>query len=258
VQLLNFARNFTWKQMYLPVKARLEKADLLVCMDPIGPLASPVPVALILYDLIFLSGKAQTDAWTRYWRFMVPRCARKADLIFTLSQTTRSRIVEVLGVPPERVVVFRTGVAAHFRTRGLAGSEERMTRRELGLPDSYMLTVGAHDPRRNVKVLLGAYQRLKAMGNLCQKLVVVGPRPPSSGKSGMRRSREDLSRTFSTSILCPTRDIPCTTIWRISTCIRPLKKASGSPLSRPWRAAALWSPPGFPPCRRWSGMRPSR
>ena len=178
VQLLNFARNFTWKQMYLPVKARLEKADLLVCMDPIGPLASPVPVALILYDLIFLSGKAQTDAWTRYWRLMVPRCARKADLIFTLSQTTRSRIVEVLGVPPERVVVFRTGVAAHFRTMGLAGSEERMTRRELGLPDSYMLTVGAHDPRRNVKVLLGAYQRLKAMGNLCQKLVVVGPKTP--------------------------------------------------------------------------------
>ena len=176
VQLVNFLRNLTWKQVYLPARACLEKADLLVCMDPIGPLASQIPVALILYDLIFLTGAAQTDAWTRYWRFMVPRCARKADLIFTLSQTTRSRIVEVLDIPAERVVVFRTGVAPHFRPLNLDEGEAVRARRKLDLPDSFVLTVGAHDPRRNVKNLLAAYERLKAAGNLGQKLVVVGPK----------------------------------------------------------------------------------
>ncbi|MEW6440600.1 MAG: glycosyltransferase family 1 protein [bacterium] len=177
-QLLNFGRNVFWKQVYLPGRALLESADLLVCMDPITPLRSPVPVALILYDLIFLTGRAQTDAWTRYWRLLVPRCARRAERVFTLSQATRVRIVEELGLDPEKVIVFRTGVADHFRPLGLDGPRRAQLRRELSLPDAFVLTVGAHDPRRNVKTLLAAHRMLTARRGLVQKLVVIGPKTP--------------------------------------------------------------------------------
>ncbi len=178
VQLVNFARNVAWKQAVLPLRALREKADLLVCMDPIAPLASPVPTGVLIYDLIFLEGKAQTDAWTRYWRFMVPRCARRASVVFTLSRASRDRIVEALGVEPERVVVFRTGVAGHFRPLGLSAQEARRLRLELGLPEAFLLTVGAHDPRRNLKTLLRAYGRLKEEGRFHHKLVVIGPKTP--------------------------------------------------------------------------------
>mgnify|MGYP000527777574 CR=1 FL=1 len=178
VQLANFARNLAWKQAYLPWRALREKADLLVCMDPIGPLASPVPVGVLIYDLIFLEGKAQTDAWTRYWRLMVPRCARKARVVFTLSRATQARIVADLGVDAERIVVFRTGVAEHFRPLGLSVDEASRMRRELGLPEVFLLTVGAHDPRRNLKTLLRAYGRLKRDGRFPHKLVVIGPKTP--------------------------------------------------------------------------------
>lgn len=177
-QLANFARNVTWKQAVLPMRAFREKADLLVCMDPIAPLASPVPIGVVIHDLIFLEGKAQTDAWTRYWRFMVPRCARKADVVFTPSRASRDKIVEALGIEPERVVVFREGVAAHFRPLGLSVDEARKLRLELGLPEAFLLTVGAHDPRRNVKTLLRAYGRLKGEGRFLHKLVVIGLKTP--------------------------------------------------------------------------------
>lgn len=178
VQLVNFARNVAWKQAVLPVRTLREKADLLVCMDPIAPLASPVPMGILIYDLIFLEGKAQTDAWTRYWRLMVPRCARKASVVFTLSRAARDRIVEALGIEPERIVVFRTGVAGHFRPLGLSENEARTLRRKLGLPEAFLLTVGAHDPRRNLKTLLRAYGRLKESGRFSHKLVVIGPKTP--------------------------------------------------------------------------------
>jgi glycosyltransferase involved in cell wall biosynthesis len=175
-QVVNFLRNVTWKQAWLPALTRREKADVLVCMDPIVPLVCPTLTALIIYDLIFLAGEAQSEAWTRYWRAMVPRCARKADLIFTLSQTSKAKIVSQLGIPAEKIVVFHTGVSHHFRPLTGSASEREKIRQELGLPPSYILSVGAHDPRRNMKTLLAAYGALKARGRTEQKLVVVGPR----------------------------------------------------------------------------------
>jgi glycosyltransferase involved in cell wall biosynthesis len=56
--------------------------------------------------------------------------------------------------------------------------EREKLRDRLGLPHSYVLTVGAHDPRRNVKTLLAAYRTLRAKGREEPKLVVVGPKTP--------------------------------------------------------------------------------
>ena len=178
VQLINFFRNVAWKQAYLPARARIEKADILVCMDPVGPLACPTRKAVIIYDLIFLSSGAQSDAWTRYWRAMVPRSARGADLIFTISQASKAEITKRLGVPEEKIVVIRAGLAGHFHPLRETRAEQEEARRRLGLPKAYLLTVGAHDPRRNLKTLLAAYRRLSAKGPPEQKLVVVGQRTP--------------------------------------------------------------------------------
>jgi len=178
LQAINFLRNVTWKQVRLPAVARREKADVLVCMDPLAPLACPTLTALIIYDLIFLTAGAQSDAWTRYWKAMVPRCARKADLVFTLSQASKAEIVGQLSIPPEKIVVFHTGVSDHFHPLAGAAVEREKKRQSLGLPQSYVLSVGAHDPRRNVKTLLAAYQKLKSKSPLEQKLVVVGPKTP--------------------------------------------------------------------------------
>jgi glycosyltransferase involved in cell wall biosynthesis len=180
LQAVNFLRNVTWKQIVLPAAARRERADVLVCMDPLAPLFCPTRTALIIYDLIFLTGGAQNDAWTKYWRAMVPRCARKADLIFTLSQASKAEIVARLGIRPEKIVVFHTGVSDHFHPPTGSAGEQEARRRDLGLPKSYVLTVGAHDPRRNLKTLLAAYRTLRAKGPLEQKLVVVGPKTPYS------------------------------------------------------------------------------
>ncbi len=176
VQALNFLRNVAWKQLVLPSRARREGADVLVCMDPLSPLAGSIPTAVIIYDLIFMSRGAQSDAWTRYWRLLVPRCARRADLVFTLSQASKREITARLGIPEEKIVVFRTGVADHFRPPAPGSLEE--VRRRLDLPGSFLLTVGAHDPRRNVKVLLAALRRIKARRGSVPKLVVVGPKTP--------------------------------------------------------------------------------
>ncbi len=179
-QVANLVRNLSWKQVALPLLAKREKADVLVCMDPIGPLMSPVPTALIVYDLIFMTTEAQTGAWTRYWRVLVPRCARRADWIFTPSRETKRKIMDILEVPEEKIVLFRSGVGAHFRPLGLSPEAAERKRREMGLPGSYFLTVGAHDARRNLITLLDAFRLLKQRGAFPHKLLIIGPRTPHS------------------------------------------------------------------------------
>lgn len=178
LQAFNFLRNVTWKQACLPALAYKEKADVLVCMDPISPLASPTRTALMIYDLIFLTAGAQRDAWTRYWRAMVPRCARKADMIFTLSQASKSKITELLGIPGEKIVVVRSGVASHFGPWRGSEQEAGRIRKRLGLPETFLLSVGAHDVRRNVKTLLVAYERMKRTGFFPCRLVIIGQKTP--------------------------------------------------------------------------------
>jgi glycosyltransferase involved in cell wall biosynthesis len=135
-------------------------------------------MAIIIYDLIFLTARAQTDVWTRYWRLMVPLGARRADLIFTISGATRSEIITRLGIDAKKIRVFHTGIAGHFRQMHWNLEEEQKLRKELGLPFPFILSVGAHDPRRNVKRLLEAYRDLTSRRTIDHKLVVIGPKTP--------------------------------------------------------------------------------
>lgn len=174
LQAINFLRNVTWKQAYLPAKARSEKADVLVCMDPIGPLVCPTLTAITVHDLIFMTSRAQSSAWSLYWRTMVPRCARRADLLFANSQATKSKVTELLGIPGEKIVVVRSGVASHFGPWRGSEQEAEKIRKRLGLPKAFLLSVGAHDSRRNINTLLVAYERLKRKGFFPYRLVIIG------------------------------------------------------------------------------------
>ena len=247
-RLANFARNLSWKQVYLPLRAAREKARVLVCLDPVSPLRSPVPTAIVIYDLIFLTGRAQSDAWTRYWRWLVPRCARRADLVFAPSRETRDRITQQLGVPADKVVVFRSGVAPHFRpldprvrqsagggtppsfagpldpqawgnpapgspssvpgSIDLAARETGAGARPPGLPERFLLTVGAHDPRRNLKAVLAALAALKARGSLCHQLVAIGPRTPYFQEILRETSRLGLERDVIFLDYVPNEELP--------------------------------------------------
>jgi len=192
-QAANFAKNLFWKQVYLPYRVVREGADVLVCMDPIAPLTHPGKMALIIYDLIFLTGTAQTDAWTRYWRLMVPPSARRADLVFTLSMAACNEIVGKLGIARDKIRVLRTGVAEHFRPMQWTPEEKESVRRELGLPSSFVLTVGAHDARRNVKRLISAVNDLRSRRPVVHKLVVIGPKTPFFAE--VWRHTQDLGLT---------------------------------------------------------------
>jgi len=126
------------------------------------PLRAPCPVVVTIHDLSFeredpvLMGRR--DRWI--FRRVVPRAARGAARVLTVSERTKRDLVERYGVPPERVVVTPNGVDPAF------GPDGASCNLQLG---PYALAVGAIQPRKNQLAALAAAREAGL------ELVVVGP-----------------------------------------------------------------------------------
>ncbi|HUG06333.1 MAG TPA: glycosyltransferase family 1 protein, partial [Candidatus Limnocylindria bacterium] len=102
------------------------------------------------------------------WQYAL---ARRADAIIAVSEATRRDVVDLLGVPPERVTVIPEAVDTEFQPP--SAEEGRRVAATFGASGRYVLYVGQFDPRKNMDGLLAAFARAAAVdGEL--RLVIAG------------------------------------------------------------------------------------
>jgi glycosyltransferase involved in cell wall biosynthesis len=106
-------------------------------------------VVVTVHDLAVLRHPGTFNQWTRrYSRFAVPRVARAARRVIAVSEFTRREVVELLGVPEERIRVIPNGVGEPFCPDGPAAEGD------------YVLAVGTLEPRKNLAAAQEAAQGL--------------------------------------------------------------------------------------------------
>jgi len=147
--------------LLMPLRMRLEGADVLH-----GP-ANGLPVlrfgirgVVTIQDLTIY----RHPEWfpPRQWlstRVLVPRSVREARIVIAPSQATRRDALSLFGVGADRVKVIPYGVETEY---GLPVSEavRSEVRRELDLPERYLLQVGTVQPRKNYETSLRALAHL--------------------------------------------------------------------------------------------------
>jgi glycosyltransferase involved in cell wall biosynthesis len=118
--------------------------------------------ALTVHDLIHLD-VAGEGHWMKdlYYQRVVRRFVRRADVVLTVSEFSRGRIVDWSGADPDSVVVVGNGVSEDY----FVGAAERVSR-------DYILFVGNHKPHKNVSRLVEAVSRL-SVGDV--RLAFTGP-----------------------------------------------------------------------------------
>ena len=139
----------------LPRMLRRLGADL-VHTQYAAPLRCPCPFVVTVHDVSF-ARDADFMNWKdrTIFRRVVPRAVRKAARVLTVSERTKADIVELYGIPAQRIVVTPNGVDSVFGP----GSG----------PHDYVLSVGAIQRRKNQ---LATVEAAEAAG---LPLVVVGP-----------------------------------------------------------------------------------
>lgn len=92
--------------------ARRARVELLHSPANFAPLHGPFARVLTLHDLIYRRLPQLTPPAVRLaTEAMVGPAARRADRVVTDSEASRADIVELLGLPPERVVALPLGIA---------------------------------------------------------------------------------------------------------------------------------------------------
>jgi glycosyltransferase involved in cell wall biosynthesis len=175
----------------LPRLLRRLGADLVHTQYAV-PLRCPCPAVVTVHDVSFAGAAALMSRKDRLvFRRVVPRAVRAAARVLTVSERTKTDLVELYGVPSERIVVTPNGVDPAFRRAEspsnnmsqarTSSSNEGETASNSLLQGSYVLSVGAIQARKN------QLAALEAAGAVGLPLVVVGPTKDASLAEELRR-----------------------------------------------------------------------
>ncbi len=163
-----------WEQVILPAQLR---GRLLWSPSNTGPLAVARQVVTI-HDMVPLDHPEWLSRrFAAWYRWLLPRLARRARRVIAVSGFTRERILAHCSVAPEKVVTIPHGVDARFCPR--PQGEVAAMRRRLDLHGPYLLSVGGIGPRKNLAGLLAAWARVQGALDAEVVLAVAGADAPT-------------------------------------------------------------------------------
>jgi len=161
-RLRTLGRDLWWHQLGVSRCARRAGAALLHLPASLGPVRSSLPTVVTIHDTIVFRFPELFRPWHRFYsRVVLPRLARSAAAVITVSQAARTDLVQYLGVAPEQVVVVPNGVDPLFRPIAADGDEARAVAERYRLPANFVLAVGAVEPRKNLVRVLQALHHLR-------------------------------------------------------------------------------------------------
>jgi glycosyltransferase involved in cell wall biosynthesis len=155
----------------LPRLVKRHRIDLLHTQY-ISPLTVSSAKAITVHDILFEDYPQYFQPFFRYRsRLLVRLSARRAELVFTVSEYSKQQLLKMYGIPETRIVKVMNGVDTERFFPGDEGAGELTA---LGLrPGGYFLTVGRLEPRKNHAGMLRALAMLPSPR---PRLVVVGQR----------------------------------------------------------------------------------
>lgn len=164
-----------WEQSVLPIKVG---PRLLWSPTNTGPLAVKRQVVTIHDVSVLEHPEWFSRVFSTWYRFLLPRLAQKANKIFTVSEFSRSRIVQLCQVDAHKVVVIHNAADARFVPR--PSEEVSKVCQRLQIPSRrYVLALGSLEPRKNLPRLLRAWKDIQPQLPRDLWLVLAGPKGQS-------------------------------------------------------------------------------
>ena len=170
--LLTKSRPFRliWENLLLAPTLRKFKIDLLHATGFTLPANISCKSVITIFDMTFFTmPQAHMKSKVAYFKSMIPLALNKSDKVITISHQTKNDILRLFKVPENKIKVIHIGISDKYRViHDMADFKKRKK-----LPKDYILFVGTIEPRKNLKNLVFAYDRLKKQG-IEHKLLIVG------------------------------------------------------------------------------------
>ncbi len=170
-------------QKVLPQVTRREKVDLVHFTKNLMTWFVACPTVVTIHDLTVLRYPG-TQSWIDfvYWRLIQPMHLWQADRVIAVSLDAARDLVELYGMPQERIHVIPWATDNQYRQRVRSGDLKRV-QTEYRLPKDYVLFLGSLAKKKNLSTLLRSMVCLRRRGS-SYHLVIAGRNYPQSDASG--------------------------------------------------------------------------
>lgn len=137
---------------------------------PVGIEKTHVHTVVTMHDLLFLTHPELYPAFDRMmYRKKYLRSCRVADRIVAVSEQTKRDLIALTNVTESKVEVVYQGCRPEFKIP-VDDKQKAQLKAKYGLPENYLLNVGAIEPRKNQLLILKALQA----GPIDLPLVIAG------------------------------------------------------------------------------------
>lgn len=176
MKIIHGKNKLIFNQLILPIFLYKNHADVYLF------LAFPAP--FLFFSKKSISAIHDMGCWdcpetnkkmiATYFRILYRKAVRCNKKIITVSEFSKSRILDVLKAKEENVYVIYDGVSECFTNFVYNEEESKRIKRELNLPKEYILCLSTIEPRKNMRLLIDAFDELTTKQDNSLELVVVG------------------------------------------------------------------------------------
>ena len=160
--------NVLWYRWRLPISATFFTGQVDIYHGPdfvLPPLNGKLRKVVTVHDLAFLEHpEYAVPELAAYLKKVVPEAVEAADVVASVSQTTRQTLIEHFQTPPGKITLVPNGIRAYFR-RITDPVLLEATRHKFGLKSPLVLGVGTQEPRKNHLGLIKAFHKAVSTGN---------------------------------------------------------------------------------------------
>lgn len=143
-------KGHVWDQILLPTKI---KNHLLWSPNNTGPMYYKRQV-LTLHDLVHVDHPdTLSRLYTNWYNYFLPILCKNAAHIITISEFSRSRIIEHFKIPESKITVIYNGVKQGIKYENSKSNYKLPFKR-------YVLSLGSIEPRKNISTLISAWKNI--------------------------------------------------------------------------------------------------
>ncbi|MGD0093749.1 MAG: glycosyltransferase family 1 protein [Planctomycetota bacterium] len=168
------------RPLLLPWLARRHRLDVL----HVQRIAPPFPgcaVVVTIHDVLPLTMPRECPGFSNALvRLLTPGTVRRCARILTVSSSTQQDLARLFPEAAARIAAIPNGVDHGFFRPAPAGALPNAAQKRLGLEQPYVLYAGAIEPRKNLLLVLRAFEQCADLRRQGALLVLAGlPRTPA-------------------------------------------------------------------------------
>lgn len=166
--------NLELSDKILSLKSYLLNVDIVHSFFAPLPQKRTFKSVLTIHDLIYVRRPewSLSDKFYEFTNVYIRKSAQNSDHIVTVSQKTKYDVMELFGIPEEKITVTYLGCDPIFAKS--ASNDVMPVLSKYNIDGDFLLSVCTIEPRKNLTNILEAYEEFRNKSNEKIKLVLVG------------------------------------------------------------------------------------